>query len=119
MIGPGSSTAWYVHVARSNGFAGPVHVEVHGLPKGVTINPLTIPPAMTQGLLVLTAAPDAPARRPTCRSSAQRYSHGPGTEGNCWYGPRLPMKRFTYQAEDGGALTSQCKPWPLRIPRIS
>src|SRR5262249_38415034 len=58
MIGPGSSTAWYVHVTRTNGFEGPVQVEVKGLPKGVTVNPLTIPPSMTQGLLVLTAAPD-------------------------------------------------------------
>jgi hypothetical protein len=60
MIGPGSATAWYVHVTRQNGFDGPVSVEVKGLPKGVSVNPLTIPPAMTQGLLVLTAAPDAP-----------------------------------------------------------
>jgi hypothetical protein len=60
MIGPGSSTAWYVHVARVNGFTGPVAVEVKGLPEGVTVSPLTIPPTMTQGLLVLTAAPNAP-----------------------------------------------------------
>jgi hypothetical protein len=60
MIGPGSSAAWYVHVTRLNGFAGPVQVEVKGLPKGVTVDPLTIPPSMSQGLLVLTAAADAP-----------------------------------------------------------
>jgi hypothetical protein len=60
MIGPGSSTAWYVHIVRSNGFAGAVNVEVKGLPKGVTVSPLTIPATMTQGLLVLTAAADAP-----------------------------------------------------------
>jgi hypothetical protein len=60
MIGPGSSTAWFVHVVRSNGFDGPVKVEVKGLPAGVSVNPLTIPPTMTQGLLVLTAAADAP-----------------------------------------------------------
>jgi hypothetical protein len=59
MIGPGSSTAWYVHVTRDNGFGGPVRVEVRDLPEGVTASPLTIPPSMTQGLLVLTAAPDA------------------------------------------------------------
>jgi hypothetical protein len=60
MIGPGSSTAWYVQVARTNGFAGPVQVEVKGLPRGVAVNPLTIPAEMTQGLLVVTAAKDAP-----------------------------------------------------------
>jgi hypothetical protein len=60
MIGPGSRTAWYVQVARVNGFTGPVKVEVEGLPKGVTVNPLTIPANMTQGLLVVSAAADAP-----------------------------------------------------------
>lgn len=59
MIGPGSSTAWYVHVVRSNGFAGPVEVQIKGLPKGMSASPLTIPPSMTQGMIVLTAAADA------------------------------------------------------------
>src|SRR5262249_31260775 len=45
---------------RQGGFDGPVKVEVAGLPKGVSVNPLTIPATMTQGLLVLTAAADAP-----------------------------------------------------------
>src|SRR5262249_30283002 len=60
MIGPGSSTAWYVHVTRHSGFDGPGKVEVKGLQKGVTVNELTIPATMTQGLLVLAAAADAP-----------------------------------------------------------
>lgn len=59
MIGPGSSAAWYVHVNRLNGFAGPVQVEVKGLPKDITASPLTIAPTMTQGMLVLTADPQA------------------------------------------------------------
>lgn len=59
MIGPGSSMAWYVAVTRTNGFAGPVTVAVEGLPAGVSTSALTIPPAMSQGLLVLTAAADA------------------------------------------------------------
>ncbi len=59
MIGPGSSTSWYVHVNRLNGFAGPVQVEIKGLPKSIRASPLTIPPTMTQGVIVLTAAPDA------------------------------------------------------------
>jgi hypothetical protein len=60
MLGPGASAAWNVQVQRDNGFTGPVRVEVKGLPKGVTASPLTIPAEMTQGLLVLTAAADAP-----------------------------------------------------------
>jgi hypothetical protein len=59
MIGPGSRTAWFVHVVRSNGFTGPVKVEVKGLPQGVTVNPLVIPATMTQGLLVVSADPQA------------------------------------------------------------
>jgi len=59
MIGPGSRTAWYVQVTRTNGFAGPVKVEVQGLPAGVSVNTLTIPANMTQGLLVVSAAADA------------------------------------------------------------
>jgi len=56
---PGGSMAWYVQVTRLNGFAGPVSVTVEGLPAGIQVNPLVIPPNMTQGLLVLTASPDA------------------------------------------------------------
>jgi hypothetical protein len=59
MIGPGSSTAWYVHVTRSGGFTGPVNVEVQSLLTGVTCSPLTIPPSMTEGLVVLKALPAA------------------------------------------------------------
>ncbi|MCS7047430.1 MAG: hypothetical protein NZO58_13820, partial [Gemmataceae bacterium] len=59
MIGPGSSAAWYVHVNRLNGFAGPVQVDVKGLPQEISASPLTIPPAMTQGVIVLTADPAA------------------------------------------------------------
>lgn len=62
MIGPGSATAWFVHVVRTGGFAGPVQVEVKGLPPDVTASPLTIPPTMTQGVIVVEAAPQAEAR---------------------------------------------------------
>lgn len=58
-ISPGGHAAWYVHVNRLNGFTGPVDIAVEGLPAGVTASRLTIPPSMTQGLLVLSAAADA------------------------------------------------------------
>ena len=60
MMGPGSRSAHYAIITRANGFTGAVKVAVHGLPKGVTVNPLTIPATMTQGLLVFSAANDAP-----------------------------------------------------------
>jgi hypothetical protein len=59
MVGPGSSAAWYVHVNRLGGFAGPLKIEIKDLPKDVTASPLTIAPAMTQGMIVLTAGPKA------------------------------------------------------------
>jgi hypothetical protein len=59
MIGPGSSTAWFVHAVRSNGFTGPIAVRVEGLPKGVSASPVTIAPDATVGLVVLTADADA------------------------------------------------------------
>jgi hypothetical protein len=59
MIGPGSSMTWFVHLQRQNGFNGAVEVHVEGLPAGVAVNPLTIPSSMTQGVLVVTAKPDA------------------------------------------------------------
>jgi hypothetical protein len=59
MVGPGSRMAWFVQVTRLNGFAGPVKVAVEGLPPGLSASPLTVPPAMTQGVVVLSAAADA------------------------------------------------------------
>lgn len=59
ILGPGGHAAWYVTVARRNGFVGPVPVTVEGLPAGVTVSALTIPPNMTQGVLVFSAAKDA------------------------------------------------------------
>ena len=59
MIGPGSSTTWFFKVTRERGFAGPVDIEVKGLPKEISCNPLTIPATMTEGVMVLTAAKDA------------------------------------------------------------
>jgi hypothetical protein len=81
MIGPGSSAAWYVHVTRLNGFAGPVQVELKGLPKGVAVSPLTIPPSMTQGLLVLTAASDAPRDAANVQVVGTAVVQPPGGKG--------------------------------------
>lgn len=59
LIAPGNRTSWYVQVERKNGFVGPVAVEVKGLPAGMTVTPLTIPPELSTGTLILSAAPDA------------------------------------------------------------
>jgi hypothetical protein len=58
-IGPGGGTAWYVKVQRTGGFDGEVALAVTGLPEGVTALCGTIPPHMTEGCIVLRAAPGA------------------------------------------------------------
>ncbi len=55
LIGPGSSTAWFVKVTRQNGFVGDVQLDIEGLPAGVTATCARIPANMTQGSIVLTA----------------------------------------------------------------
>ncbi len=59
MIAPGNRTAWFVIAERKNGTPTEIKIEVKGLPPGVTATPLTIPADMTQGPIILSAAPDA------------------------------------------------------------
>lgn len=58
-IGPGGATAWYVRLTRREGFDGEVALSVRGLPAGVTATCGVIPPTMTEGCILLAAAPDA------------------------------------------------------------
>jgi hypothetical protein len=58
-IGPGCRTAIFARVDRRPGFAGPIAVAFESLPPGVSASPLTIPASMTQGVIVLSAAPNA------------------------------------------------------------
>ncbi|HEV3162948.1 MAG TPA: PPC domain-containing protein [Isosphaeraceae bacterium] len=55
-IGPGARTAVFAKVERRGGFTGPVTLEWNNLPAGMSASALTIPPQMTQGVVVLTAA---------------------------------------------------------------
>ncbi|MBY0229045.1 MAG: PPC domain-containing protein [Gemmataceae bacterium] len=59
MVGPGSRMAWFVKLTRTGGFDGPVTVEAKGLPPGVTASECVIQPGQAQGLIVLSASPDA------------------------------------------------------------
>ncbi len=60
MLAPGMRTLWFVKLERLNGFTGPVTLEVQGLPEGVTYEPITMPPGVTDCGLILEAAKDAP-----------------------------------------------------------
>jgi hypothetical protein len=64
-VGPGGAVPWFLRATRRAGFDGPIEVRVEGLPPGLAARPVTIPPAMTDGCLILQAAPDAkPAAAP-------------------------------------------------------
>jgi hypothetical protein len=58
-VGPGGRVPLFVQLTRRDGFSGPVTLEWDGLPPGVAASPVTIPATMTQGVSVVSAAPDA------------------------------------------------------------
>jgi hypothetical protein len=59
-MGPGARTPLFVKVQRRGGFDGPVSLRFKELPAGMAASALTIPPKMTQGVIVLSAAAAAP-----------------------------------------------------------
>lgn len=58
-VGPGGRVPLFVQVTRRAGFEGAVMVVPEGLPPGVSASPLTIAPKSTQGVIVVSAAPDS------------------------------------------------------------
>ena len=56
---PGGSATIRVRVLPRHGFNGAVHVEVSSLPQGIVAYPLRLDSRQPEGLLVLTASPDA------------------------------------------------------------
>jgi hypothetical protein len=59
MLAPGTRAVWFAQVTRYNGFAGPVKIDVAGLPRGVSFEPVTIPPGVEHCSVLLSAAADA------------------------------------------------------------
>jgi hypothetical protein len=58
-VGPGGRVPVFVRVTRRHGFTGSVNVACAGLPAGVVPSPLTIGPAMTEGVIVVSAPREA------------------------------------------------------------
>ncbi|MGD0913564.1 MAG: hypothetical protein ABR928_16845 [Terracidiphilus sp.] len=56
----GGSAMVTVSVAAIRDYQGPIHIEVKGLPQGVSAKPAIIPPGQDSTVVVLSAAPDAP-----------------------------------------------------------
>jgi hypothetical protein len=61
ILAPGINSPIYVRVVRKNGFAGGVQLAVDGLPAGVTARCGRIPENSSDGCIILSAAPNAPA----------------------------------------------------------
>jgi hypothetical protein len=58
-LGAGGNQDLTVFVLRQDGFKSDVEITVDGLPPGVTYKPQFVGPALKQGSIVLSAAPDA------------------------------------------------------------
>lgn len=56
----GASMALEVVALRRDGFDGEIELAMEGLPKGVTASGLKIPAGRSHGMMLITAAPDAP-----------------------------------------------------------
>lgn len=59
LLAPGMGGVIYVRALRKNGFAGEIQLEVEGLPSGVSAIAGRIPPELSDGIIHLTAAPEA------------------------------------------------------------
>jgi hypothetical protein len=57
-VGPGGRVPLFIRVTRRQGFSGAVTLTPEHLPPGVSASPLTISPAMTEGVIVIEAAKD-------------------------------------------------------------
>jgi hypothetical protein len=58
-VGPGGRVPVFVRIARRHGLSGPVDVRFEGLPAGVSASPLVISPSMSEGVIVVSATPEA------------------------------------------------------------
>ena len=58
-LAPGTRMIWFARLSRQNGFAGPVEMQVEGLPPGVSFTPVTIPAGLNQCAVILSAKADA------------------------------------------------------------
>jgi hypothetical protein len=60
LLSPGMGGVVYVRALRKNGFVGEIQLEVADLPVGVSAQAGKIPPEITDGIIYLNAALDAP-----------------------------------------------------------
>ncbi|QDV53771.1 hypothetical protein [Gimesia fumaroli] len=76
-IAPGTNMLWFAKVKRLNGFDGPIEMNIEGLPKGVTLEPVTLPPGVNDCGLILKAAKDAPINASLVKITGKAKVPGP------------------------------------------
>ncbi|MGP0068878.1 MAG: pre-peptidase [Isosphaeraceae bacterium] len=75
-VGPGGRVPIFVRVTRRHSFKGAVTLGWDGLPAGISASPLTIGPAMNEGVIVVSADPGA--GRAASMVSLRGTGQGPG-----------------------------------------
>lgn len=63
----GLTTAFEIVVVRKDGFDGEIELAMEGLPEGITATGLRIPAGKSKGMMLITAAENAPASFGTAR----------------------------------------------------
>ena len=108
MLAPGTRMLWFARVNRINGFEGPVTLGIEGLPAGVEMTPVTIPPGVKDAAVILSAAKDAPIGANLVRIFGKATFTGPGesTREIVRYG------NVTCELHQGGG-SAQLR-WPCR-----
>lgn len=110
-IAPGTNMMWFGKVKRLNGFNGPVEMNIEGLPKGVTFEPVTLPSGVNDCGLILKAAKDAPINAALVKISGKAKIPGPdGKEREV-----VRYGRITCEIQSGGGGQAR---WPIKTSII-
>lgn len=105
-IAPGTNMMWFARIKRLNGFNGPIELNIEGLPKGVTFEPVTLPPGVNDCGLILKASKDAPINASLVKISGKAKLTGPdGKEREA-----IRYGRITCEIQSGGGGQAR---WPI------
>jgi hypothetical protein len=79
----GATMALEVVAFRRDGFDGAIELAMDGLPEGVTAHGLTIPAGQSRGVMLVTAAPDAPPAAVRAKFFGRAQINGETVERLC------------------------------------
>lgn len=105
-IAPGTNMMWFARVKRLNEFDGPIELNIEGLPEGVSLEPVTLPPGVNDCGLILKASKDAPINASLVKISGKAKVPGPdGKEQEI-----VRYGRITCEIQSGGGGQAR---WPI------